>query len=90
MARSSIDFTLPQIQQRKGGKLQKIEPISPALLLLCLAYLSHVLQARLTDSDFTGLVEVLVGWLVTLPKSQPVGAFFGFRLVSYRKFRLTG
>jgi hypothetical protein len=28
-------------------------------------------------SDITGLVEVLVSWLATLVKSQPVGAFFG-------------
>ena len=27
-------------------------------------------------SDVTGLVEVLVGWLVTFLKSQPVGVFF--------------
>jgi len=41
-------------------------------------------------SDVTGLVEVLVGWLATLPKSQPVGAFFGLQLAGYRKSRPTG
>jgi len=41
-------------------------------------------------SDVTGLVEVLVGWLATLPKSQPVGAFFGLQLAGYRKSCSTG
>ena len=37
------------------------------------------------NSDVTGLVEVLVGWLATLPKSQPVGAFFDLQLAGYKK-----
>jgi hypothetical protein len=41
-------------------------------------------------SDVTGLVEVLVGWLATSAKSQPVGAFFGLQLAGYRKSCSTG
>jgi len=50
----------------------------------------EILVTLLFHSDVTGLVEVLVGWLATLPKSQPVGAFYGLQLAGYRKSCLTG
>jgi hypothetical protein len=34
-------------------------------------------KGQVITSDVTGLVEILVGWLATFLKRQPVGAFFG-------------